>query len=73
MELSSFIEDFENLPKSIQRQLIEYAEFLLSKSTAKGKSKKVRHNFTFSWENGLSELKDQYTSVELQHKINELR
>jgi hypothetical protein len=73
MELSSFIEDFDNLPKNIQRQLIEYAEFLLAKSKRNRKSKKVNHDFTFSWENGLSELKDQYTSVELQHKINELR
>jgi hypothetical protein len=73
MELSSFISDFENLPKNIQRQLIEYAEFLISKSKRKRKSKKNGHNFTFTWEDGLSELKDQYTSVELQHKINELR
>ena len=73
MELSSFIEDFENLPKNIQRQLIEYAEFLMAKSKRNRKFKKVRNEFTFSWENGLSELKDQYTSVELQYKINELR
>jgi hypothetical protein len=73
MELSSFVEDFENLPKSIQRQLIEYADFLVAKSKRNRKSKKAGHNFTFSWENGLSDLKDQYTSVELQHKINELR
>ena len=31
MEFTSFISDFENLPKHIQRQLIEYAEFLKSK------------------------------------------
>jgi hypothetical protein len=73
MELSSFIADFENLPKNIQRQLVEYAEFLIARSKRNQKSKKTRHNFSFSWENGLSELKDQYTSVELQHKINELR
>ncbi len=73
MELSSFIEDFENLPKCIQHQLIEYAEFLIAKSKRNRKSKKVRSSFTFSWENGLSELKDQFTSVELQHKINEIR
>lgn len=73
MELSAFMENFENLPKSIQRQLVEYAEFLMAKSKLSHKPKKVNHNFNFSWENGLSELKDQYTSVELQHKINELR
>ncbi|MCX6266661.1 MAG: DUF2281 domain-containing protein [Bacteroidetes bacterium] len=73
MELASFIEDFGNLPESIQRQLIDYAEFLRAKAKQNRKSKKVKHNFTFSWENGLSDLKDQYTSVELQHKITELR
>jgi len=73
MEISSFIEDFESLPKSIQHQLIEYAEFLIAKSKRNRKSKKVRNSFTFSWENGLSELKDQFTSVELRHKINEIR
>ena len=73
MELSSFINGFENLPKRMQLQLIEYAEFLMAKSKQNRKSKKVKHDFTFSWENGLSELKDQVTSVELQHKINELR
>jgi len=73
MELSSFMEDFENLPKSIQSQLIEYAEFLMSKSKKNCKLRKSGHDFTFSWENSLSEMKEQYTSVELQHKINELR
>ncbi len=29
MEISGFIEDFENLPKHIQKQLIEYAELLV--------------------------------------------
>jgi hypothetical protein len=47
MELSSFIEDFDNLPKNIQRQLIEYAEFLLAKSKRNRKSKKVNQDFTF--------------------------
>ena len=73
MQLSSFLEDFENMPKNVQRQLIEYAELLLAKSQRSRKSRKVRHDLTFSWENGLSEMKDHYSSVELQHQINELR
>jgi hypothetical protein len=28
---------------------------------------------TFSWSGGLSKFKDQYTSVELQHKISKWR
>jgi hypothetical protein len=73
MELSGFIEDFENLPKHIQKQLIEYAEFLISKYKKGKKKNKNASLLTFSWENGLDELKSAYTSVELQHKINELR
>ena len=73
MDISTFTSDFENLPEHIQRQLIEYAEFLMSRSKQSRKRKKSSHNFTFSWENGLSELKEDYTSVELQHKINDLR
>ena len=28
--------------------------------------------FSFDWEGGLRELKDRFTSVELQHHINDL-
>ncbi len=73
MEFSGFIDDFENLPKHIQRQLIEYAEFLLSKYQRNKKKDKNNLSLSFNWENGLGELKDLYTSVDLQHKINELR
>ena len=73
MEISTFTSDFENMPKSIQQQLVEYAEFLISKTKSTKKPRKTENQFTFSWENGLDELKDEYTSVELQHKINELR
>jgi len=73
MELTGFIEDFENLPKHIQKQLIEYAEFLISKyKKDKKRSGKPAH-LSFNWENGLSEMKTDYSSVELQHKINDLR
>jgi len=30
----------------------------------------VNKDFLFDWEGGLSELKDRYTSVELQHKTS---
>lgn len=73
MELYGFIENFENLPKHLQKQLIEYAEFLISKYKKGKKKKKNSSSLTFSWENGLNELKSIYSSVELQYKINELR
>ena len=73
MEFSGFIEDFENLPKHIQKQLIEYAELLMSKYKKSNKRNKNSASLTFSWQNGLNELKSDYSSVELQHKINEYR
>jgi hypothetical protein len=73
MEFTSFISDFENLPKHVQRQLIEYAEFLRSKYMPEKKPSDTKENFSFSWENGLKNLKKEYSSVELQHKINDLR
>ena len=72
MELSGFIADFENLPGHIQKQLIEYAEFLISKYQ-KDKKKNKKPVMSFRWENGLKELKSEYSAVELQHKINDFR
>ena len=73
MEITSFISDFENLPKHIQKQLIEYAEFLKSKYISREKATKSEEKFSFTWENGLRNLKKEYSSVELQNKINDLR
>ncbi|MCX6258231.1 MAG: DUF2281 domain-containing protein [Bacteroidia bacterium] len=73
MEITSFIADFENLPKHIQRQLIEYAEFLKFRYMKDKKNNDSEHSFSFSWENGLKKLKKEYSSVELQHRINDLR
>ena len=35
--------------------------------------KKTKKGFKFDWEGGLSNLKEKYTSVELQHKALEWR
>ena len=70
MELMNFISDFEKLPEKIQKQVIDYIEFLITRYT---KKKKKKQSLKFDWENGLSELRDQYSSVELQHKANLLR
>jgi hypothetical protein len=67
----SLVNKFESLPKSTQNDVLSYLDFLISKFTVKKQKKKVK--FTFKWEGELSHLKNQYTSVELQHKINEFR
>lgn len=57
------------LPGSLQTEVLDYIDFLLKKYKQKVKKEKFR----FDWEGGLSELKDKYTSVELQHKALDLR
>ena len=58
----------EQLPPDIQQQVRDFAEFLLEKrkKTVKGKPK-------FDWAGTLKDMRDQYTSTELQHKIAEWR
>ena len=65
-----FISEFENLPEYLQKQVMDYIEFLKHKNKENNKNKK---KFSFDWENELSDFKNNYTSVELQHKANELR
>lgn len=70
MEITRFISDFENLPKQIQQQVLDYIEFLMTKYRKKENKEK---KFKFDWEDGLFELKKDFTSVELQHQANALR
>jgi len=49
----------------LRREVLDYIEFISMKYKGKiTKSKK----FTFDWEGGLSEIKEKFTSLELQHK-----
>ncbi len=58
------------LPEDLRREVLDYVEFLLKKY--RGKEIKVK-KFKFDWEGGLSELREKFTSVELQHKALEWR
>ena len=60
----------EKLPSHIIPEVIDYIEFLSDKY---GSKEIEKSNFKFDWEGGLLELKDKYTSVELQHKALEWR
>ena len=46
---------------------------LISKYGMKKSEANRMDNFEFDWEGGLSELKTQYTAVELQHKASDWR
>ncbi len=53
----------QELPEHLKQEALDYIEFLLYKH----KDQKTETNpFKFDWEGGLSELKDKFTSVELQ-------
>lgn len=62
--------EMRELPEDLKREILDYMDFLLKKY--KGKEI-VAKKFKFDWEGGLSELRDKFTSVELQHKALEWR
>jgi len=60
----------QKLPENLRQEVLDYLEFLINKyQNKKLKAKK----FKFDWEGGLSEIKEKFTSVELQHKALEWR
>ena len=58
----------QKLPEDLRREV-----FKLYRLSAKQISKKetVKKKFKFDWEGGLSEIREKFTSVELQHKALE--
>lgn len=61
------LEKVKELPDDLKKEVLNYIKKLM-----KHKRKKV-DNFKFDWEGGLEELKDKFTSVELQHKSSKWR
>lgn len=59
----------DELSEELKREVLDYIDFLIMKHHKEEK----KGNLTFDWEGGLSDLKEKYTSVELQHKAMEWR
>jgi len=58
------------LPENLRKEVLDYIEFLLKKY----KSREIKtKKFKFGWEGGLSEIREKFTCVELQHKGSEWR
>ena len=66
--MESLDEKIARLPKHLQQEVVDFVEFLFHKATKQGASK-----LTLAWAGGLREYRDQYTSLELQHKALEWR
>ena len=58
----------QSLPLELQQRVQEFVEFLLEKETSQPRGKP-----TLEWAGALRDLRDQYTSVELQHAISNWR
>jgi hypothetical protein len=54
------------LPPELQQEVKDFVQFLLERRVAKQKSE-----LKLSWRGALRDLRDKYTSVELQHKVLE--
>ena len=68
-----FAYKFNRLPQAIQEEILNYIEQLFSKYMKSVQPKKKKKPFRFDWENGLENIKGEFTSVELQHKSNQWR
>ncbi len=87
MSFKSLDEKLIQLPEDIQKQAADFVDFLLEKHTTKNPTistrpkkslkkvvlKKGKNKMNFNWEGGLVDLKNKFSSVELQHHILKLR
>jgi len=62
--MKTLVEKIGELSSENQREVEDFVDFLTEK-----RAKQLKKKPTFSWAGALKELKDQYTSVELQHKV----
>lgn len=61
-------EKIKTLPPDLKQEVIDFIDFLLEK-----RKRKTQAKLSLSWFGKLSDLRDQYTSLELQKKALEWR
>ena len=61
-------EKIKNLPPDLQREVEDSVDFIAIRRQDLPPGK-----FTFDWAGALKDLRDQYTSMELQHEISAIR
>ena len=70
--MQSLKELIDQLPPELQEKVRDFVKFLLEKKVAKFRAKK-EGELKLDWRGALRDLRDKYTSVELQHKALEWR
>lgn len=66
--MSSLEEKIRDLPAEYRQEVEDFIEFINEK-----RLKRDRKKPRFDWMGAAKDLRNQFTSVELQHKISELR
>ncbi|MCK9425537.1 MAG: DUF2281 domain-containing protein [Ignavibacteriaceae bacterium] len=69
METQLIQTKLDELSEELKKEVFDYIDFLILKHYKGRKKGKLK----FDGEGGLSDLKEKYTSVELQHKAMEWR
>jgi hypothetical protein len=60
---------FNVLPDDLKREVLDFIDFLM----AKRRHEKILSQFDFTWEGGLTDFKDDFSSVDLQHRSMDWR
>jgi len=66
--MQSLEEKIKELPPEYKQEVQDFIEFIFEK-----RIKRQRKKPWFDWAGAMKDLRNQYTSVELQHKISQLR
>jgi len=69
MQEKKLEEIIKELPEDLRKELEDFAQFLWEKN----KKRKIRREPKFDWAGSLSDLANDFSSVELQHKISDWR
>lgn len=69
MDTDSIQYKLKTLPDDLKEEVLDFIDFLISKK----KQKSVGTHFDFTWEGSLSDVKDKYSSVDLQHRAMDWR
>lgn len=65
--MKSLEEKIRELPFELQKEVEDFVDFLVEKR------KRKKGKALFNWEGALKELRDQFSSIELQHEISNWR
>jgi hypothetical protein len=68
ISMSELEEIIKELPPDLHQEVVDFARFLMEKRGPKRKGR-----MKLEWRGALQDMKDEYTSVDLQHKILEWR